>query len=48
MIYLDNASTTSINPVLSTTYNNLLTKYFANSSALHTLGREVVILKIQG
>ncbi len=41
MIYLDNASTTSINPVLSTTYNNLLTKYFANSSALHTLGREV-------
>ncbi len=45
MIYLDNASTTNLNPELLSTYNNLLTKYFANSSALHTLGREVAALE---
>ncbi len=47
MIYFDNASTTLLNPVLLDTYNNLVTIYFANSSALHSLGREVAELENQ-
>ena len=41
MIYFDNASTTKIDDRLLKTYESLLSRYFANASALHRLGREV-------
>lgn len=41
MIYFDNASTTKIDDRLLKTYESLLSRFYANPSALHRLGREV-------
>jgi cysteine desulfurase len=40
-IYLDNASTTPINEKVLKIMNNFSSKYFANPSSQHTLGKEV-------
>ncbi len=41
MLYLDNTSTNPIDSEVLDTYTNLLKKYYANSGAIHGLGREV-------
>ncbi len=41
MLYLDNASTTRVNPEVLTTYQSLLAKYFANADSIYDLGVEV-------
>lgn len=41
MIYLDYVSTTPLRKEILETYNNLLTKYFANADSMHSLGFEV-------
>lgn len=41
LLYLDNASTTKINPEILKTYTYLLNNYFANSSALYPIALEV-------
>lgn len=38
IIYLDNASTTQINPEILNSYNEVATKYFGNCSSIHGLG----------
>lgn len=41
MIYLDYVSTTPLRKEILETYNNLLSKYFANADSMHSLGFEV-------
>ena len=45
MIYFDNASTTKIHPEVLRTYNEILDKYYANPSGMHTFAREVARLQ---
>ena len=40
IIYLDNASTTKINPEVLNTYNKCKELYFGNASSIHLLGQE--------
>lgn len=40
IIYLDNASTTKLDPVVKETFSNALDKYYANPSSIHKLGQE--------
>ncbi len=40
IIYLDNASTTKLDPVVKETFSSALDKYFANPSSIHKLGQE--------
>ena len=39
-IYLDNASTTKLDPVVKETFSSALDKYYANPSSIHKLGQE--------
>ena len=47
ILYLDNVSSTKIDPEILKTYTYVCEKYFANSSANHKLGREVLRLEEQ-
>ena len=40
IIYLDNASTSKVNPEVLESYNQITLKYFANASSIHKLGQE--------
>ena len=40
IIYLDNASTTKLDPVVKETFSSALDKYYANPSSIHKLGQE--------
>ena len=40
VIYLDNASTSKVNPEVLESFNQITLKYFANSSSIHQLGQE--------
>ena len=40
-LYLDNTSTNPIDPEVLATYNKVLKEYYANSGAIHSLGRTV-------
>jgi len=40
-VYLDNAATTPLDPVVVAEMTNVMTNYFGNPSAIHALGREV-------
>ena len=40
IIYLDNASTSKVNPDVLESFNQITLKYFANSSSIHHLGQE--------
>ena len=40
IIYLDNASTSKVNPEVLESFNQITLKYFANSSSIHRLGQE--------
>ncbi len=40
IIYLDNASTTKVNPEVLNTYNKCKELYFGNASSIHLLGQE--------
>ena len=40
IIYLDNASTSKVNPEVLESFNQITLKYFANSSSIHQLGQE--------
>lgn len=40
IIYLDNASTTKLDPVVKETFSSTLDKYYANPSSIHKLGQE--------
>ena len=40
IIYLDNASTSKVNPEVLESYNQITLKYFANASSIHRLGQE--------
>lgn len=40
IIYLDNASTSKVNPEVLESFNQITTKYFANPSSIHLLGQE--------
>lgn len=40
IIYLDNASTTKLDPVVNETFSSALDKYYANPSSIHKLGQE--------
>ena len=40
IIYLDNASTTKLDPVVKETFSGALDKYYANPSSIHKLGQE--------
>ena len=40
VIYLDNASTSKVNPEVLESYNQITLKYFANASSIHKLGQE--------
>ena len=45
ILYLDNTSSTKIDPEILATYNKITSKYFANSSSIHRLGVEVCSLE---
>lgn len=45
ILYLDNTSSTQIDPEILKTYNKITSKYYANSSAIHRLGTEVCTLE---
>lgn len=45
MIYFDNAATTRINSEVLKTFNDLHSKFFANSASTHKLGKEVYRLE---
>ena len=40
VIYLDNASTSKVNPEVLESFNQITLKYFANASSIHRLGQE--------
>ena len=40
IIYLDNASTSKVNPEVLESFNQITLKYFANPSSIHRLGQE--------
>ena len=40
IIYLDNAATSKVEPVVLDSYNQITLKYFANPSSIHSLGQE--------
>ena len=40
VIYLDNASTSKVNPEVLESFNQITLKYFANASSIHQLGQE--------
>ena len=40
IIYLDNASTSKVNPEVLDSFNQITLKYFANPSSIHRLGQE--------
>ena len=40
IIYLDNASTSKVNPEVLESFNQITLKYFANPSSIHLLGQE--------
>ena len=40
IIYLDNASTSKVNPEVLDSFNQITLKYFANASSIHRLGQE--------
>jgi len=40
IIYLDNASTTKLDPAVKETFSSALDKYYANPSSIHKLGQE--------
>ena len=40
IIYLDNASTSKVNPEVLESFNQITNKYFANPSSIHLLGQE--------
>ena len=40
VIYLDNASTSKVDPEVLESFNQITLKYFANSSSIHRLGQE--------
>ena len=40
IIYLDNASTSKVNPEVLESYNQITINYFANASSIHKLGQE--------
>lgn len=40
IIYLDNASTTKLDPTVKETFSSALDKYYANPSSIHKLGQE--------
>ena len=40
IIYLDNASTSRVNPEVLDSFNQITLKYFANPSSIHALGQE--------
>ena len=40
VIYLDNASTSKVNPEVLESFNQITLKYFANPSSIHLLGQE--------
>ena len=40
VIYLDNASTSKVNPEVLESFNQITLKYFANPSSIHRLGQE--------
>lgn len=40
IIYLDNAATSKVEPIVLDSYNQITLKYFANPSSIHSLGQE--------
>ena len=44
IIYLDNASTTKLDPCVKEVFSNALDKYYANPSSIHKLGQEASYL----